>query len=643
MLLCGLLAAPARAEISPVTTIDGPSADIAGLGQGAISEDGSGGVVYLKRVGGRIHVFAAQFVNDHWQPPQQVDVGSSQKFDSSWPTIAAGDGGRLVVVWAQPYATNVDRLYFSALDPGATTFQPPHVVDPNIGLGKYVYPSLAMNRGGQALLVYRVVTNDQAGGGLPSGYVNGDIRLARFDGSWWSVSGTPLERNTNQPQRTPTTLNSPQVGIGLDGNGVVAWQEPDDNFYDRIWARRIFGNTVGNVLEVSPTTYGTADKPPALNANADAFALHVTNFDAVAVAIRQQPPADGKAFTRARIYVNQMPNEFDPKAGAFEGARVADGAGANGPAGSLGSVDIGSAADGTFDLAFGVDSASFTATGAEDHVNAPARLDQGGTSAPGNPLVARGDNDGANFIWTLSQGGAGGVGVLERDPDGTPTVANPPLSADTGGDIHGTALAGSDVGDAIIGFLQGDGSNQTINVATINVPPGAFNVATPPTWVNTNRVQLNWDTAPHGMTPVTYTVLIDDQDVVDGLTGTSYMLSPAQAPDGVHAVSVTASDPLTQQTDSGTAQLLIDRTAPALSVAADRRRRRAVVRASDGPRGQVSGVADGGTVVHWGDGRTSFGTGKLTHGYRRHGTYTIRVSSTDNAGNTRRLARRVRV
>ena len=622
-----------------MTTIDGPSADIASLGQVAISEDGSGGVVYLKRVGGRVHVFAAQFVNDHWLPPQQVDLG--QKFDSLWPTIGAGDGGRLVVVWAQPYAANVDRLYFSALDPGATTFQTPHVVDPNIGLAKYVYPSVSMNRGGQALLVYRVVTNDQAGGGLPAGYVTGDIRLARFDGSWWSVSGTPLERNVDQPQRTPTALNSPQVGIGLDGNGVVAWQEPDDNLYDRIWARRIFGSTVSNALEVSPTTYGTTAKPPALNANADALALHVTDFDAAAVAIRQQPPADGKAFTRARVYVNQMPNEFDPAAGAFEGARVTDGAGLNGPTGAVGMVGIGSAGDGTFDLAFGVDNSSLNASGAEDHVSAPARLDQGSTSVPGNPRVARGDNDGANFIWTLSQGGAGGIGVLERDPDGTPTQNI--LSADTGGDIHATALAGSDFGDSILGFLQGDGTNQTIDVATINVPPGVFNVATPPTWVNTKRLLLDWDPAPHGMTPVTYTVLIDDQDVVDGLRRTSFRLSPSQAPDGVHAVSVSAIDPLLQETDSATAKLLIDRTAPRLSLAVNRRRRRATIRASDGPRGQVSGVADGSTVVHWGDGRTSFGTRALAHTYRRGGAYTVRVSATDNAGNTRRLKRKVRV
>src|SRR5262249_60603092 len=113
---------------------------------------------------------------------------AGRRFASPGRALAGGDGGGLVVVWAQPSASSVDRLYFSSLDPGANTFQLPHVVDPNIGLAKYVYPSIAMNRGGQALLSYRVVYNDQPGGGLPPGYVLGDIRWARYDGAWWSVS-----------------------------------------------------------------------------------------------------------------------------------------------------------------------------------------------------------------------------------------------------------------------------------------------------------------------------------------------------------------------------------------------------------------------------------------------------------------------
>jgi hypothetical protein len=628
-------AAPARAVISPASTIDGPSADIVGFGNAAVSEDGSGGVVYLKRVGGRVHVFAAQFVNDAWQPPQQVDVG--QRFDSSWPAIGAGDGGRLVVVWAQPYAANIDRVYFSALDPGATSFQSPHVVDPNVGLGKYLYPSISMSRGGLALLTYRVVTNDQPGASLPQGYVQGDIRLARYDGAWWSVSPTPLERNVDQPERTPTAENSPRVGIGLDGNGVVAWQEPDDNFYDRIWARRVFAGSTGNVLEVSPTTLPGSAAP--LNGDASALGLHVTAYEAAAVAIAQQPPTNGAGFKHARVFVNQIPDQFDPAAGAFAGARPVDGGAQDGPVGPVGPVSVGSSGDGGFDVSFGSGSASFDTSGDPASAQTPARLDDGTSPIAGNPIVSRADSGAANFAWVVNEGGAGGVGVLERDPNGTPTQNV--LSADTGGDIHAVDLAGSDIADAVIGFLQGDGTNQTINVATINAPPGAFDVAAPPTWTDARRVPLEWDPAPHGMTPVTYTLLVDDQDVADGLHGTSYSLWPSQAGDGIHTVSVSATDTQQQETDSSTSELLIDRTAPRISL---RRRGRTLrVAVSDGPRGQVSGVAGGSTKVSWGDKRRSSGSRKLTHNYQRDGSFTIKIVALDNAGNRRVVKKRVRL
>ena len=40
---------------------EGTTVNVVDVGYAAMSEDGSGGIVYLKRVGGRAHVFAAQF------------------------------------------------------------------------------------------------------------------------------------------------------------------------------------------------------------------------------------------------------------------------------------------------------------------------------------------------------------------------------------------------------------------------------------------------------------------------------------------------------------------------------------------------------------------------------------------------------
>ena len=96
-------AARARAVILPAVTIDGPSQDIAGFGGVAMAEDGTGGIVYLKRVGGVAHVFVSQYIGGRWLAPIRVDY--EEPFAASWPRIGAAEGGQLVVVWATPFAT----------------------------------------------------------------------------------------------------------------------------------------------------------------------------------------------------------------------------------------------------------------------------------------------------------------------------------------------------------------------------------------------------------------------------------------------------------------------------------------------------------------------------------------------------------
>ena len=52
-------------------------------------------------------------------------VDSGEKFESSFPAIAAGEGGRLVVVWVNHYSSTTDGLFSATLDPGSAGFQPP--------------------------------------------------------------------------------------------------------------------------------------------------------------------------------------------------------------------------------------------------------------------------------------------------------------------------------------------------------------------------------------------------------------------------------------------------------------------------------------------------------------------------------------
>jgi hypothetical protein len=69
LLAIALGAAGANAVILPAVTLDGPSQDILNFGGVAMAEDGTGGAVYLKRVGGVAHVFVARYMGGRWLSP----------------------------------------------------------------------------------------------------------------------------------------------------------------------------------------------------------------------------------------------------------------------------------------------------------------------------------------------------------------------------------------------------------------------------------------------------------------------------------------------------------------------------------------------------------------------------------------------
>jgi PKD domain len=630
-----LIAAPAaHALIEPVAPIDGPSAEIVELGGVAMASDGSGGLVYRKRVEGRAHIFAAHYVNGKWGAPQRVDVGEA--FESSFPAIAAGEGGRLVVVWTNHYSSTTDGLFSAALEPGSSGFQAPVPVDLDIGQATGTYPSVAMNLSGQALVAYRVITavSGPSTPEIPAGYVLAEVRMARFDGEFWSSFGVPLNRNPAQPMLAPTAANSPKVAIDLTGQGLVAWQEPDDGFVNRIYARRIFGMVPGNILQVSPSSY--AGDP--LNGPADELALDVSGFGAGAVAYRQQP-APGSGFTRPRVFASEIPSSFDPHGAAFAPARIVDGGGGEGPAGPLGGLSMAIDGEGDFDVGFGSGVQSFDVSGTETSVSAPVRLDDGSSSVPGDPVLTRADNGALAAAWKVEEHGAGAVAVLERRADGTPNRQL--VSAPHGGAVHQLDLGGSHHGDALIGFLQGDGANTQIAVLAVRAPPGEFVLDTPATWVKAARIPLQWETPLAGAGKLTYGVLVDDREVAESITGTQTTLTGSEISNGVHTIQVEATDSLGQVVDSAPSTLKVDRKPPTVRV---RVRGGAVtVRVSDGPKKESSGVKAGSVHVSFGDKDSAHGHAKITHRYKSGGSYTITVTASDNAGNKVTSHRRMTV
>ncbi|HEY3759607.1 MAG TPA: PKD domain-containing protein [Solirubrobacteraceae bacterium] len=630
-----LIAAPAaQALIEPVAPIDGPSAEIVELGGVAMAADGTGGLVYRKRVEGRAHIFVAQYVGGKWGAPQRVDTG--ENFESSFPAIAAGEGGRLVVVWANHYSSTTDGLFSASLEPGSTGFQPPVPVDLEIGQATGTYPSVAMNLSGQALVVYRVITavSGPSTPEIPTGYVEAEVRMARFDGEYWSSFGQPINRNPAQPMLTPTAANSPKVAIDLTGQGLVAWQEPDNGFVNRIYARRIFGMVPGNILQVSPSTY----EGHALNGPADELAIDVDGFGEGAVAYRQQP-APGSGFTRPRVFVSEIPSSFDPHGSVFAPARIVDGGGAEGPAGPVGALSMAVDAEGDFDVGFGSGVGSFDARGTETEVSSPVRLDESNSSVAGEPVLTRADNGAFAAAWKVEEHGAGAVAVLERRADGTPNRQL--VSAPHGGAVHQLELGGSHHGDALIAFLQGDGANTQIAALAVRAPPGEFVLDTPAIWVNDTHIPLQWETPLAGAGNLTYSVLVDDREVAENLTNVETVLTPAEVPNGVHTIQVEATDSLGQVVDSEPSTLKVDRKPPVVRVHVHGSS--VTVRVSDGPKGESSGVAAGTVHVSFGDKHSAHGRAKITHRYKAGGSYTITATALDNAGNHVSFHRRVSV
>ena len=647
---CALgLAAPvtAGAVVSDVQPIDGPSADVIDVADAAMSEDGTGGIVYLKQVGDRDHVFAVRFNRGAWSAPLRVDVG--QEFDSSWARIGAGDGGRLVVTWVQEFGVESDRMFSATLDPGASGFQPPVPIDFNVGEANSTFPDLAMNRGGQAYLVYRVVTDTSPSN--PPGYVGADLRVARYNGRLWSVLGTPIDRSIAAPVREASEENAPEVGIDVQGQGMVAWQEPDDEFVDRVWARRLFGSNVGIPLQVSPSSWEGAP----LRGPADAFSLDVAGFGQAAVAFRQQPGQASK-LDAARILVNEIPNVFSEKAGAFGLAQLADG----GARGGLGAPSVAVDPRGLFITGFSSGPASLLGSGDDVSVKPVERLDEGASSVSGDPLVDLAETGAAVAAWREQRAAAGLLGVQERRADGV--AESTQLSAPRGGAVGRVTMGGSGLGDAILAWTQGSGANVQIAAAVVDAPPDPFLVLLPSGWQRKAKIRIAWDRTLNAIGGVRYSVSVDDEPVVENLKRLHARLSRDDVEDGKHRVQIFATDEIGQETGSRSGRLLVDRNGPRIRV--ERRGRRVTVVVSDGARNSGSGLRRRSVKVAFGDGRRKAsssasrstrekgrkngrgrksGVVRVRHTYSGAGQFRLRVKARDRAGNRVSLMRKVRI
>jgi len=645
-LLLGLSPRWAGASIQQAVTIDGPSPEIVGFGGVAMASDGSGGVVYLKRVAGVAHVFVARYAHGKWLAPVEVD--GEEPFAASDPRIGAASGGELLVVWATPFASvnekPIYRLLSSTLDPGSPAFGPPTVVDRNIGSGDEVSPDLAMSPSGAADVVYRVVKQNQGEGtGIPllrPSDVIEEVRVARYLGQRWVDLGE-INHDRGVSMRAPTNANAPQIAITGNGNGVVVWQEPEVTGVARIWARRVIGSSVEYAMPVSATSFDGAP----IGFDADAPSVAISRLGQADVAYRQLS-GPGSPLSGARIFLGVLPDGESESGAAFRGATLIDPQVASGDeATTVGRPSV------------AIDEARTTRL-LYDQAGSP-RLLEGGNIVLPNALLELGPSFvGSQLasaselapVITIDPAGGGVSAWPSADANGDPAVAiredfpsgaaqTALASGSAGGPIGELGAGQSGLGDGLIAFQQGPIGDASIVGAGVSAPPSSFVFSVPSGWIEPSHARVEWTEAPSANGPLAYTVVLDGHRLTAS-PGTLEMTLPAnRLLDGVHRVQMLVVDASGQSTLTAPEWLHIGPPPPSVTVVPADRGRGVTVHVSD----RRSPVLPESVTIRFGDGRQVSGRTLATHLYARSGRYTLRVHAQSRSGQSVSLSWVVRV
>ncbi len=622
----------AQALINPPITVDGPSSEILDFGGVAMAPDGTGGLIYVKAVEGVPHIFASRYLGGGWSAPIRVDW--DQPYPAGQPQIAAGSRGELLAVWVTQVATvhgSVQYgLYSARIGAGGSGFGPSLLVDPNVGDGIGVDPSLAATTSGKAIVAYRAITFDfdqstfSTAVQLRRGDVMADVRLARLSGDRWSRLGA-LNRNPEASMRPPSPTNGPQVGVGADGGAVVAWQEPDQTGSARIWMRRVFGATPGPVLQASPASW--EGKP--VTADADAFSLSVAPYSQARVAIRIA--AGGGSALAGRLLVNSLPPNYATTAGTLSGAQLADGGGGASVPGGVGPPDVAAAEDRERKDSMRL---AFLAGGQLRQMGTGPGGGVVGVATPPGPSAQEGaqpvtasDPEGGGLAAypALDAAGAPAVAVRQEFPSGAAQTGL--VSGVQGGPVAKLAIGRSGSGDGLIAFRQGEAGRFEVVAERVSAPPAAFQVKAPKGWSRPAAVKLRWQAAPSTVGGLSYAVLIDGLQIEDGLSRRVFRPRPAQIGNGVLKAQVLATDGSGQQLLSKAVKLRVDGQRPGVGVRV--RRGRVTVRVHDAG----SGLRAAATKVSFGDGDRARGGSRFAHSYARPGRYAVVVRAGDAVGN----------
>ena len=600
LLALGAAPAVAQAGFFAGDAIDGPSADIRSLGDLDLARDGSGALAYVKRVEGVDRAVVARFADGAFQAPEPLDNGLAGA--SSQPVVGAADAGRLVVLFV-----NAGTVY-GVVRPAGGAWSAP------TPLGGGGNPAVDLSINGTAFASF---TSD------------GDVRVARLDRRTNAWTLLPQPADVDPAKAAGVGGGRSRVAISADGVGVVTWGEGG-----HVYARKMFGGGLSNApQDLTPADFGGrvagVSELPEIDAEDDSSYAWV---------VFRQTFADGGTRILAR---RQRGTSFDDPV-------AVDDPGGEPTAGPR--IDLNG-------RGVAIATTSGTQTGQamwavtdRDLFGAGGRLFVPSAVAPAVvpavvPAIGE-NNDGliGAVLGTAAEGSYVRVRSIEDRKLGPErTLSRPelgPVAAELGFDVAADRASG-----AVVAWIQGGPEDRKLVAGYLDRPPGFFAGYTTQRCCQGPLARLTWQASLNIWGPVRYLVTVDGKPV--GETAATQLALTVPLAAGRHRWQVVALDARGQSKRTRTRTLQVDALAPQLSIGYKRKKRVVTLslRARDlGGGHRAAGVRS--IVVAWGD--NSQGAGATTslrtsHRYRGGGSYRLRITATDRAGNKRTSLKTLRI
>jgi hypothetical protein len=566
-----------------------------------VARDGTGGLAYLKDVGGVPHVFVSQLLGGVFSSPVELD--STLVNASSDPVIAAGNDGMLLVAFV-----NSGGLYVDVSPSGPAAFGGPKLLFANAG--SPTVGATYLDKG------YVAFTADV--GGVEQ------VRAAYYWHGVWGLEPTAL--NAVATENAGTGSGSPVIAASQDGVATVAWGEAGHVYLRRVWGTapsvavyQVDVPSLSGESEISATD-------PQIGSGGDSSYVDVAfketfltrDGDQTRVLLHRLVAGQWSAIT----YVDGLPTPGTESAAA--------------PGVDMGEFGEGlaTAERGTSNQVWGMIIAS------NGTPTSPLQLDSLPNATPPDPVSAASGYRSALVAWQHDPGPSGLPEIRTRFYTnaewGPEVVLSSPADGATDA-AAGLAAAGDLNADMAVAWVQGTGVAAQIVTDQLYQPPGGFSAVSSFRYVRSAHPLLSWSPAG-GDWPPRYDVFVNGS-LVDQTSATSIRYGPlTQGPhvwriEAVNAAGLTSAD-------KKAATVFVDTYPPAvtLSVTGTRQVGKEIhlyVKYSDTPPGGTaadgSGVAS--VVVNWGDGSKFVITHGKYHAYARKGRYRVTVAVTDQAGN----------